>query len=158
MNNPHVRDPVWPRYLVIGVAVLGAAIVFGLGFGYYRVHLQQVRERARVELHALSSLKADEIRDWLEERKGDARTLAELPGVAEVAAVFAARPDDAAVKSRLEAHFRIYEANYGYTKVVLFGATRVGDASCERRDPAGGFPDADRGCKRPGTGGLRPVG
>jgi PAS domain S-box-containing protein len=122
MNNPHVRDPVWPRYLVIGAAVLGVAIVAGLGFGYYRVHLEQVRERAGVELHALSSLKADEIRDWLEERKSDARTLAELPGLSEMAEAHAARPDDAAVKSRLMAHFRLYEANYGYTKVVLFGA------------------------------------
>lgn len=122
MNNPHGREPVWPRYLLIGSAMVGVAIVVGLGLGYYRVHLEQMKERAETELHAMSSLKADEIRDWLEERKGDTRTLAGLPEFPELVARLAVHPDDAAVRSRLEAHFRLYRGSYGYTKVVLFGA------------------------------------
>ncbi len=122
MNNPQVRDPVWPRSLLIGAAVLGAMTVLGLGYGYYRVHVDQMKERAAVELQAMSSLKADEIRGWLEERKADVQTLAELPMASELAAALAARPDDVEVRARLTALLSLYQTNYGYAKVVLYGA------------------------------------
>ncbi|MEW5763918.1 MAG: PAS domain S-box protein, partial [Acidobacteriota bacterium] len=105
-----------------GLALLVSA---GLYVPLVRNERDEVREHWRDHLMALADDRDQSIQDYLAERSGDARTLADLPRVAEhLEAVRSGLPPDRvdASRIRLETHLSHLRANFGYVAVYCLDA------------------------------------
>ena len=105
------------RNLLFVMMAVAAGILL-TSFLYLRAQQAEMRGRIADNLEAIADLKARQIVNWLDERKGDARLL-DTPLLARSAARFLANPDSAA-RGEILAFIDSIQPSYHYEAVVLF--------------------------------------
>jgi PAS domain S-box-containing protein len=118
-NREGRRDLPW-NWILVYLLVVALVVTAGLLFLYY---LQgNVKRQAEKELAAVAQLKTDQIRNWLNERLGDANTAVESPFFYTQARDFIADPTDGELEEQLLAWMQSRIDNYRYQSVFLLDA------------------------------------
>ena len=98
-----------------------------LGFGIVHLHGPQLEREAYANLQAIADLKANQIMQWLAERKGNGEVLARSASFASLVDQWL-RHNDAARREEIVARLESLRAAYGYEGVMLLdaqGQTRI---------------------------------
>ncbi|MDI6832101.1 MAG: PAS domain S-box protein [Actinomycetota bacterium] len=121
-------------YLAVAAAVAAAGTLFAL---YLRA---DVRRSAQDELSAVADLKVGQIRNWLDERLGDAMAAVGSPFFAREAARFLAAPDDPERAAELLSWMRSRMESNGYSALFLLDAEGRGALDLNPRgEPLGEY-------------------
>ena len=111
-----------PQKLLLALLFCGLTLLpVLLGLGIVYLHGPQLEDEAYANLHAVADLKAEQVAQWLEERRGDSAVLAADLGFAQQAQQLLDQNDAVAgenILSRLEGLRTIY----GYTGALLVDA------------------------------------
>ena len=110
-----------PDWVLIGLFVLiTLALIIG-GYLFYRSQTQQIRARQIDDLQTIAELKIDQFVQWRMERLGDARSNSSNPFLRKAVINWSANPDDAGLKSNLQATLRLFVEFYGYQNALITG-------------------------------------
>lgn len=114
------RQNMFPRWLAAALALVVAAVLTGGGW-FYRSQERLLQQSANDELQTIAQLKVDQIVGWRAEHLTDAAMLMDNPFFVEGIARWMAGPD-AETTQRLLTQFRLLQAHYHYSDVVLVDA------------------------------------
>jgi len=109
----------WP-WLVSFVVI--AAAFAALAFLYYKVEARAAWKRVHDQLHAVGTLKADEIQKWRQERIAGLRMLVGSPFFSKAVRELLRNPDDAALGAAVRQKLEVLCDAYGYHDAVLVNA------------------------------------
>ncbi|MDI6698880.1 MAG: PAS domain S-box protein [Candidatus Saccharicenans sp.] len=124
MRSLRVLWPKWkarlksPLYLVSFLLII---LIIGAGLSWRHNQKKQVKNITYQQLSHIAETKAREIRQWLDERKGDARIMTESPFYAAGLLEFLKHPEPEGferVKARLELTAKIY----GFKRIMILDA------------------------------------
>ncbi len=118
--TPH-PDAAGRRNLLLPLALLVAVIVaLTAGNVYHTVsHLEESEE---VQLQAIADLKANQVADWVHERRGDAQILSSNLYLSELYRLWRDQ-DDTASRDRLLQRLEDYRRAYDYSEALIFEAS-----------------------------------
>jgi len=109
-------------FLLIGVLVLVG------GSLYLRAQLRITRDRVRAELATIADMKAQQITNWLAERRGDATVIAQGAPFQAQLQRFLSGGASAPSAEDLQSWLAVIQRSYGYRRIILFdaeGRTRI---------------------------------
>ncbi|MGB9893104.1 MAG: PAS domain S-box protein, partial [Candidatus Saccharicenans sp.] len=118
-----IKHPVYIASLIIVVLIMLA------GHSYYRSQEKKVKELVFNQISSIAQLKAQQIRDWLDERKADAEVLSQSKFFAQGLIAILKNPDPisvARVRERLELTARAYK----YSRVLIIDFKKSIFLSC----------------------------
>jgi hypothetical protein len=113
----HKLKPLpWPL-MIIFLFLIAAIIVSG--FFYYQKQKKDALHEQTAQLQAIADLKATEIKNWLSERMGDARVIAENPVLKAELLAFLRDPSPGSRRDAIKGWMESLENNYHYQNVLL---------------------------------------
>ncbi|MGQ9800532.1 MAG: PAS domain S-box protein [Candidatus Saccharicenans sp.] len=112
-----LTSPVYLTSLLLIILILGAGLAFRRS--------EELRAKKIVfdELSSIARIKAQQIRDWLDERKKDAATIARSPFMTEAIIDFLQSGDES-VRVRIIKRLEITAENYNYNSIALMNAEK----------------------------------
>jgi len=126
MRSLKILWPKWkkrvqhPIYIVSLIIVL---LIMLAGHNYYRSQEKKVKEMVFNQISSVAQLKAQQIREWLDERKADAEVLSKSKFFAQGLIAILKNPDPisvARVRERLELTARAYK----YSRILILDARK----------------------------------
>ncbi len=121
MRSPRVLWPKWqarlksPLYVVSFLLII---LIIGAGLSWRHNQEKQVKNITYQQLSYIAETKAREIRQWLDERKGDARIMAESPFFAAGLLEFLKHPEPEGLE-RIKGRLELAAKTYGYKKIMI---------------------------------------
>ncbi len=109
-----------PLYLVSTIMII---IILFVGLSWNSEQQKRARKTIYNELSYIAETKAREIRQWLDERKGDARIMSESPYFASGLLALLKNPEPEGLE-RVKARLELAAKTYGYQRIMLLDATR----------------------------------
>lgn len=114
MKNDKSRK--WQLFLVI---IVSGAILIGSGIFYYRYEQKSIRKEIYNDLHAIGSLKINQIVQWKKERLGDANIIMHRE-VFHFAAERLSKPDkDSMIFKNIHSQMNYLINQYGYENILI---------------------------------------
>ncbi len=138
MRNFRILWTKWKKRLQHPVYIISLIIIFLImfvGHNYYRSEEKKVKELVFNEIKSVAQLKAQQIREWLDERKADAEILSLSKFFAQGLISIIENPDPASqerVRERLELMARAYK----YSRILIVDSNRKIFLSYEAEAPA----------------------
>lgn len=126
MRSPRVLWPKWqarlksPLYLVSFLLIV---LIIGAGLSWRHNQEKQVKNITYQQLSYIAKTKAREIRQWLDERKGDARIMAESTYFVIGLLELLKNPEPEGLE-RIKARLELAAKTYGYKRIMILDATR----------------------------------
>jgi PAS domain S-box-containing protein len=113
-----------PRNSRLVLLFVGFALVVPLiGLSVIKLYGPQIESEAYANLHAISSLKAGQIENWMDERYGDSRVLASDDAFVARVDRFVQHEQDAKLAKPILDRFEQLVANYHYSKILLLNTS-----------------------------------
>ncbi len=103
---------------LLGLGLILTVLICAGGWFFYQYQSTQARKVARDSLSTIADLKAEEIANWLTERRGDA----EVARTSVIARGVVSNPDNLGAREAARARAEIFRQVYGYAAVVFAGA------------------------------------
>ncbi|MFZ2302919.1 MAG: PAS domain S-box protein, partial [Gallionella sp.] len=113
---PHMAS----RLVLVFIALV--LIVPLIGLTIVKIHIPQAEQEAYRNLEAVTRLKAEQIENWLDERRGNGEVLASDHAFAARVRQFVRQDEDAESSKLILDRFEHLLANYHYTKILLLDA------------------------------------
>ncbi|MBC7364779.1 MAG: cache domain-containing protein, partial [Candidatus Aminicenantes bacterium] len=107
-----IKHPVYLVSLAVVILIMLA------GHNYYRQEAKRVKERVFNEISSVAQLKAQQIRDWLDNRKADAEVLSKSKFFAPNLIAVIQKPDPMAV-TRIRERLELMAENYKYSRILI---------------------------------------
>jgi PAS domain S-box-containing protein len=117
-------DVAPPKTFQLVLMFIALALVVPLiGFTIVKIYTPQEEQEAFHNLEAIAKLKADQIENWLAERRGDSEVLAGDDAFAAQVGQFVRHEQNAELSRHILDRFDKLLGNYNYTKILLFNTS-----------------------------------
>jgi two-component system, cell cycle sensor histidine kinase and response regulator CckA len=110
------RPVRWPWFLLFILACLALLIV---GYTYYQSEAERIRQEKYQELAAVGKLKADQIKEWRDERLRDLVGFTDAPFFKKGLQEWLQNRNNNLFQKELQHSLILEKENYGYTDVIL---------------------------------------
>jgi PAS domain S-box-containing protein len=117
MRNVILDGPVrWPWILLF---ILASLVLLIGGYTYYQYEAERIRQEKYQELAAIGKLKADQIKEWRDERLRDLEAFGKAPFFKRGLQQWLRNRDDDVLQKELQRSLTLEKENHGYSDVVL---------------------------------------
>jgi len=90
-----------------------------ISFAFFKLQVPQVEKTVYLDLQTIVQLKAQQVENWLKERRGDASVMMSLPGLRQDVQRFIHHTSDVDAKARILSRFKSFVDYYDYKTVML---------------------------------------
>ncbi|MCX8160746.1 MAG: PAS domain S-box protein [Candidatus Saccharicenans sp.] len=121
MRSLRVLWPKWKKRLKSPIylsSVILIVIIILVGLSLRNKEEEAVKKITYQELSSIAELKARQIRQWLDERKGDARVMTESPYFAASLLDLLKKPDPEGLE-KIRDHLALTVQTYGYMRIII---------------------------------------
>jgi PAS domain S-box-containing protein len=118
------------------VFILAALLLLAGGYGYYRGEAERIRQTKYHDIAAIGALKVDQIQQWRQERRADARKASKSPFFRRALAEWRRNPDASELRMDWKKRLQLEQEAYGYADVLLLDPEgRILLAASDTPDP-----------------------
>ncbi len=110
------RPVRWPWFLLF---ILSSLALLIWGYTYYQSEAERIQQEKYQELAAIGKLKADQIKDWRDERLRDLVAFTEVPFLQKGLQEWLQNRNNNLLQKELQHSLILEKENYGYTDVLL---------------------------------------
>lgn len=111
--------------LFLFVFVLLATGIITIGYLVYQKYAGNFRNQVEKQIASIANLKVDELRDWRNERLGDAEVLHQNPVLIDLVRRFFETPADTQAQADLQTWLGIIQSQYEYDRIFLLDTRGV---------------------------------